>query len=168
VKNHYIKNKIIHFLVFGSIYLNIEVFARAIGKQMVGHLGVQPLSLMGYTSLWMFLVGGLCGVLIGSLNDHPKFYDKKIWQQILIGGTVITLAELFSGILFNKVLGLNLWCYTGEYQFMGQIELKNCILWYLVISPIIVWFDDILTYYLYGEGKLYSLWSVYVKLVRLS
>lgn len=164
----YKKNKIIHFLVFGAIYMDIEVFARAIGNQLVGYEGIKPLSLMGFTSLWMFLVGGLCGVLIGHLNDHTRFYDKKIWQQILIGGTVITLAELFSGIVLNLMLHLNIWDYSNDpFNFMGQIELKNCILWYLVITPLIIWLDDMLTYYLYREGKPYNLLQIYKKLITL-
>ncbi|GKX66207.1 putative ABC transporter permease [Inconstantimicrobium mannanitabidum] len=164
----YSKNKIIHFFVFGSIYMNVEIIARIVGKQLVGYKGIKPLSLMGYTSLWMFAVGGICGVLIGSLNDHPRFYDKKIWQQILIGGTTITLAELFSGILLNLILGLNIWDYSKDsFNFMGQIELKNCLLWYLMITPIIIWFDDMLTYYLYKEGESYNLLEVYKKLIKL-
>lgn len=164
----YLKNKIIHFLVFGAIYMDIEVIARAAGNQLVGYEGIKPLSLMGYTSLWMFLVGGLCGVLIGHLNDHPRFYDKKIWQQILIGGSLITLAELFSGIVLNLMLHLNIWDYSNDlFNFMGQIELKNCILWYLVITPLVIWLDDMLTYYLYREGQPYNLLEIYKKLIKL-
>lgn len=51
--------------------MDIEVLARAIGNQMVGYKAIKPLSLMGFTSLWMFLVGGVCGVIIGCLNDRP-------------------------------------------------------------------------------------------------
>lgn len=148
--------------------MNVEIIARIVGNQLVGYKGIKPLSLMGYTSLWMFVVGGICGVLIGNLNDHPRFYDKKIWQQILIGGTTITLAELFSGILLNLILGLNIWDYSKDsFNFMGQIELKNCLLWYLIITPIIIWFDDMLTYYLYKEGESYNLLEVYKKLIKL-
>lgn len=164
----YAKNKIIHFLVFGGIYMDIEVLARAIGDQLVGYEGIKPLSLIGYTSLWMFLVGGICGVLIGNLNDHPRFYDKKVWQQLLIGGTLITLAELFSGIILNLILGLNIWDYSKDaFNFMGQIELKNCILWYFLVTPLVIWFDDMLTYYLYREGKTYNLLEIYKKMITL-
>lgn len=164
----YTKNKIIHFIVFGSIYMNIEVIVRAMANKLLGYGGIKPLSLMGFTSIWMFLVGGICGVLIGSLNDYPHFYDKKIWQQILIGGTVITLAELFSGIILNVYLELNIWDYSNDpFNFIGQIELKNCILWYLAITPLVIWLDDMLTYYLYREGKPYNIINIYIKLITL-
>lgn len=164
----YGKNKIIHFLVFGSLYMNVEIIMRAAGGELVGYKGMKFLSLMGYTSLWMFLVGGMCGVLIGNLNDHQRFYDKKVWQQLLIGGTVITLSELFSGIILNLILHLNIWDYSKDaFNFMGQIELKNCVLWYLIVTPLVIWFDDVLTYYLYREGRPYNLLEVYKKLINL-
>lgn len=162
-----LKNKIIHFLVFGSLYMNIEILARAVGRELVGYQGIKPLSLMGFTSLWMFLVGGLCGVIIGSLNDQSGYCNLKMWQQVLIGGTVITLAELFSGIFFNIYLGLHLWDYSGDkFNFIGQIEFKNCIWWY-VLPTIIIWLDDALSCYFYEEEKPTSLWSYFVKLFKL-
>jgi uncharacterized membrane protein len=147
--------------------MDVEVITRAIDQSMVGCNGIKPLSLMGFTSLWMFLVGGSCGVIIGYLNDYPEFYNEKILKQVLAGGTIITLMELFSGIVLNIILKLNIWNYTGKYQFMGQIELKNCILWYLVVTPLIIWFDDMLTYYIYKEGEPYSLLKIYYELITL-
>ncbi len=37
----------------------------------------------GWTNISMLVVGGLCGFLIGKLNEHPKFYDKKIGNSVL-------------------------------------------------------------------------------------
>ncbi|KHD38705.1 membrane protein [Clostridium acetobutylicum] len=163
----YLKNKIIHFLVFGGIYMDVEVLARAHGQQLVGYEGIKPLSLMGFTSLWMFLVGGLCGVIIGGLNDRPGYYNLKMWKQVLIGGTTITLVELFSGIFFNLYLGLHLWDYSKDrFNFMGQIELKNCIWWY-VLPILIIWLDDVLSCYFYGDDRPPSLIMYLVKLVTL-
>lgn len=164
----YLKNKFIHFIVFGSIYMNIEIIDRAFNGSLVGYNGIKSLSLIGYTSLWMFLVGGLCGVLIGCLNEHSNVFGSlKIWQQILIGGTLITLAELFSGIFFNLHLNLHLWDYSNlKYNFMGQICLQNCIWWY-VLPLIIIWLDDVLSCYFYEEEKPPSLLSYFVKLIKL-
>lgn len=148
--------------------MNIEVFARAIGNQLVGYEGIKPLSMMGFTSLWMFLVGGLCGILIGSLNEHSNIFGNlKMWQQVILGGTIITLAELFSGIILNIYLGLHIWDYSSNpYNFMGQIELQNCIWWY-VLPIIIIWLDDALSCYFYEEEKPPSLLSYFIKLVKL-
>lgn len=166
MSKYYLKNKVMHFFVFGSIYMNIEVFVRAFREDMVGYSGIRPMSLMGFTSIWMFFIGGTCCVIIGTLNDFEAFSSKKVWQQTVIGGSLITLIELFSGLLFNKSFGLNLWYYSGKYQFLNQIELKNCILWYL-LTPEVIWFDDLLTYYFYGQGKVYSLLSLYKRLFKL-
>ena len=162
----YWKNKIVHFLVFGSIYLNIEVFSRAYNGALIGFNGISKWSLSGWTSLWMFLVGGLCGVIIGRLNDTPRYFNLKMWQQVLIGGTLITLVELFSGIFFNLYLHLNLWDYSQfKFNFLGQICLKNCIYWCL-LSVVIIWLDDALSFYFYNEEKPPSLISYFLKLIK--
>lgn len=163
----YKKNKIIHFLIFGSVYLNIEIFSRASGGALVGFNGITKWSLCGWTSLWMFPVGGLCAVLIGDLNDHPKYYNLKMWQQVVIGGSLITAVELLSGALFNLYLHLNLWDYSQDkFNFLGQICLQNCIYWYL-LSIVIIWLDDALSSYHYGEEKPGGLLSYFKKLIRL-
>ena len=154
-------------MVFGSIYLNIEIFARALSGELIGFNGISKWSLCGWTSLWMFLIGGLCGVIIGSLNDYPRYYNLKMWQQFLIGGSLITVIELLSGIFFNLYLHLNLWDYSDDrFNFLGQICLQNCIWWY-VLTVIIIWLDDALCYYFYGEEKPPSLLSYFIKLFKL-
>ena len=163
----YWKNKTIHFFVFGSVYLNIEIFSRAYAGELIGFKGISKWSLCGWTSLWMLIVGGLCGVIIGSLNDKPGYYNLKMWQQVLIGGSLITLVELFTGIYFNLYLHLNLWNYSqNRFNFLGQICLQNCIYWYL-LSVVIIWLDDALSCYFYEEEKPPSLLSYFTKLVKL-
>lgn len=163
----YKKNKIIHFLIFGSIYLNIETFSRASGGALVGFNSITKWSLCGWTSLWMFPIGGLSGVIIGSLNDHPKYYNLKMWQQVIIGGSLITAIELLSGIFFNLYLHFNIWDYSyDKFNFLGQICLQNCIYWYL-LSVVIIWLDDALASYHYGEENPGSLLSYFIKLVKL-
>lgn len=163
----YWQNKIVHFLTFGSIYLNIEVVTRAYYADMVGFKGISNLSLMGYTSLWIFPIGGLCAVIIGSLNDRPRYHNSILWRQILIGGTLITIVELLSGIFFNLYLHFNLWDYSQDkFNFMGQICLRNCIWWY-ILPIMIIWLDDVLSSYFYAEEKPSSFFSYIVKLFTL-
>lgn len=163
----YIKNKIIHFLVFGCIYLNVEIIARAFSGSLIGFNGISKWSLSGWTSLWMFPIGGLCGVLIGGLNDKPGYYNLKMWQQTLIGGSLITGIELLSGILFNTILQLCLWDYSDhKFNFIGQICLENCILWF-ILTVVIVWLDDELSHYFYGDEAVGSLLSYFKKLITL-
>lgn len=162
----YWKNKIVHFLVFGSLYLNLEVFSKSYSGDLIGFNGISKLSLCGWTSLWMFLLGGLCGIIIGGLNDSHRYNKLNMCQQILIGGTLITLVELFTGIFLNLYLHLSLWDYSySDYNFLGQICLENCILWYL-LSVVIIWFDDALSFYIYEEEKPTSLLSYFIKLLK--
>lgn len=159
-------NSTIHFLVFGCIYLNIEIFSRALSGTLVGFQGISKWSLCGWTSLWMFPIGGMCGVIIGSLNNKPKYYNLKMWQQVIIGGSLITSVELLSGIFFNMYLHLNIWDYSyDKFNFFGQICLQNCIAWYF-LSIVIIWLDDVLYSYYYGEEKPPSLISYFKKLIK--
>lgn len=149
------------------VYLNIEVHDRAYHGALIGFNAISRLSLAGWTSLWMGLIGGMCGVVIGSLNDRPKYYNLKIWQQVIIGGSLIIAVELLAGVFFNIYLHLNLWDYSyDKFNFLGQICLKNCIYWYL-LSVVIIWFDDVLSHYYYGDAKPDSLLSYFIKLVTL-
>ncbi len=135
----YGKNKIIHFIFFYMVYLNVELHDRAYHAALIGFNGISKWSLAGWTSLWMGL----------------------------IGGSLITAVELLLGIFFNLYLHLNLWDYSYDrFNFLGQICLKNCIYWYL-LSIIIIWLDDALSYYYYGDEKPGSLFSYLKKLVKL-
>lgn len=159
------KSKIIHFFIFGSIYLNVEVTVRALCCSLSGVSGISKWSLCGWTSLWMFPIGGLCAVIIGSLNDREGYYKLKMWQQVVIGGSLITGVELISGAFLNMYLHLSIWNYSQQkYNFFGQICLKNCIYWYL-LSIAVIWFDDVLSYYIYGEEKPESLFNYFMKLI---
>lgn len=161
------KNKLIHFLVFGSIYLNIEIITRALGNSLVGFNGISELSLCGWTSLWMFPIGGFCAVIIGTLNDYPGYYNLKMWQQTIMGGSLIIAVELLSGIFLNIILGLHIWDYSNnKFNFMGQINLQNSIAWY-ILSIVIIWLDDELSYYIYRDEKPGSLINYFKKVVTL-
>jgi len=130
-----IKHKfIIPFIVMGGIYLVIELVFRASMGSLVGINDFKYLSMIGYTSFWMFLVGGLFGVLIGQLNERPSFYTKKIIYQCIIGTLIVLSFELVSGILFNIILDLNLWTYSDTpFNILGQICLLFGIAWFLLM-----------------------------------
>ena len=76
------------FLIGGITYYFIEILYR------------------GYSHFSMVIVGGLCFVLIGSINE---FSNKEIplLLQMLISVFIVDIIELFSGIIINKILLLN-------------------------------------------------------------
>jgi uncharacterized membrane protein len=131
-----IRKNIIIFVVFGTIYINIEVLFRAL--QYYEDFGP---ALIGYSSLWMFLVGGLSALLVGLINENFKM---PLPLECLLGGLIITLIELISGLVLNKWLGFYLWDYTDmPLNIEGQVSLLFSAFWIMLV-PCIHFLDDLL------------------------
>ena len=97
-----IKSWTFMFFVMGFIYTNLELMFR------------------NRTHVSMLIVGGLCGALIGLINE--KNHDMKMWIQCIMGTLVILAIEFISGYIVNIKLGLNVWDYSGlKFNIMGQI-----------------------------------------------
>ncbi len=104
----------------------------------------------GYSHWTMFVLGGLCFVLVGGLNEFLP-WEMPLLKQMLIGGLIITVGELLTGIVVNLWLGWNVWDYTLlPGNLWGQICPQYSLLWVLLSGPIII-LDDILRWRWYGE-----------------
>lgn len=148
----------------GLVYLDLELFMRAMRGDLLraGFQDVKWLSLAGWTTLWMFVIGGVSGVVIGSLNELNK--SLPMWLQCLIGMIVVFDIELMTGLVCNVWLKLNLWSYEGwVLNIYGQITLVYAPLWFL-LTPFVIWLDDVLRFYIYDEDKPDTLFSCYKKL----
>lgn len=120
-KNFVLKEFII-FIIFGLMYVTIELLYR------------------GHTHYSMFIVGGICGVLIGLINDNTP--DIPLLPQCVLGAVIITVIELLTGLFLNVYLGLNVWDYSNQpFNFMGQICPQFCIIW-CVLSILVIRIDD--------------------------
>ena len=120
-KNFVLKEFII-FIIFGLMYVTIELLYR------------------GHTHYSMFIVGGICGVLIGLINDNTP--DMPLLPQCVLGTVIITVIELLTGLFLNVYLGLNVWDYSNQpFNFMGQICPQFCIIW-CVLSILVIRIDD--------------------------
>ena len=120
------------FLIGGITYYFIEIAYR------------------GYSHFSMIIVGGICFILIGSINE---FSNKEIplLIQMLISVILINIVELISGIIINKILLLNVWDYSQlRFNFLGQISLNSSIAWFF-LSLIAIYIDDLLRYMIYKE-----------------
>ena len=115
------KNSVI-FFIFGVSYVFLEVFYR------------------GHSDISMFFVGGLCGLLIGLINEiTPKM---PILLQMLLGSVIVTFIEFVTGYILNIKLGLHIWDYSNlRFNILGQVSLLFSILWFL-LSYIVIWLDD--------------------------
>lgn len=100
----------------------------------------------------MFLLGGLCFICLGLINEVLS-WDTPLWKQALIGATIITVLEFITGCVVNLWLGWMVWDYSNmPGNILGQICPKFFLLWILVAVAGIV-LDDWLRYWLFGEER---------------
>lgn len=118
----------------------------------------------GWAWVGMVVIGGLCFVLVGAMNQRRWFYTAPMWYQCLAGTIVILLVEFVSGCILNLWLGLRIWDYSRlPLNVCGQICLPFAALWFLLV-PVAVWLEDQLRARLWHEGKRYTLGSIYREL----
>lgn len=113
---------LIIFIIFGSSYVGIEMLWR------------------GHSHPTMFLLGGLCGVLIGLINEYsPKM---PILLQMLLGSVIVTTLEFIFGCILNLWLGLHIWDYSNlKFNIMGQVSLIFSFAWF-ILSYFVIKLDD--------------------------
>lgn len=122
------------FITGGFLYVMIEILWR------------------NYSHCTMFIVGGLCFVLIGFINEIFT-WDMSLLFQMIISSIIITIVEFLSGCVINIVLGLDVWDYSNiPFNILGQICIPFMGLWFL-LSSIGIILDDYLRYWLFNEEK---------------
>lgn len=100
----------------------------------------------------MLVVGGLCFLLIGWLNEGIGWETPFILQMIA-GGLMITFVEFISGCIVNIMLGWDVWNYSDiPSNVLGQICLPFSLLW-CIISAVGIVLDDWLRYLIFDEEK---------------
>ena len=87
----------------------------------------------------MLIVGGLCGVLVGAINQRPGFYRAPVIVQAMIGALIVLAVEFVSGCVLNLWLGLGIWDYSNlPGNVLGQICPAFGLLWFLIM-PLAIW-----------------------------
>lgn len=120
------------FLIGGTAYYQIEILWR------------------GHSHPSMFILGGLCFCIIGSINEIIPWNMGLVWQT-LIGGCVITALEFCTGLIVNVWLGLGVWDYSNmPLNIMGQVCPAFFLAW-LPISLVAIMLDDWIRYKIFGE-----------------
>ena len=83
----------------------------------------------GHSHWTMFIVGGVCGFLVGEL-DEMLSWEMPFLLQCVLGAVVVTAVEFVSGCIINLWLGWGVWDYSGlPCNVLGQISLPFTILW---------------------------------------
>lgn len=129
-----LKKSLFIWCVGGLIYGGIEILWR------------------GYTHWSMIVLAAVISIPLDAFNEHIR-WDWPLLKQALVGGTVITLAEMAAGLILNVWLGLGIWDYSQLWgNLMGQICPQYWAAWVLLSGVAIVIFDW-LRYLLFHEER---------------
>ncbi len=122
------------FVAGGLLYNLLELFYR------------------GWTHWTMFFLGGLCFVCLGAINEVIP-WNMPLWQQVIIGASIISALEFVTGCIVNLWLGWGVWDYSKmPGNILGQVCPQYFGLWLLVALAGII-LDDCLRYWMFDEEK---------------
>lgn len=86
----------------------------------------------GWSHGSMFLLGGVCFLLLGNLGRLP--HPLPLFPRALVGALVVTMLELGCGLMINQ--SYQVWDYRNvPLNFHGQICLPFTALW-IVLSVV--------------------------------
>ena len=121
-------------IIGGAIYVLLEMLWR------------------GFSHWTMFLLGAVCFILIGLVNEVFE-WDTPLLLQMLCSCAIITTLEFITGCIVNLWLGWDVWDYS-QYKFniLGQISLCSSVGWYF-LSFVGIVLDDYIRYWFFDEEK---------------
>lgn len=123
------------FLTGGFLYCIIEMLYR------------------GHSHYSMVILGGLCFIIIGKLNEDFLEWDTPLLVQGVLGSIIITTLEFVTGIIVNLHFGLNVWDYSSRaFNVLGQICPLYSFLW-IIASIVAIILDDFVRYKFFGREK---------------
>ena len=121
-------------VIGGGIYYNLELIWRE------------------HSHWTMFLLGGICFIALGLINELLS-WDTPLISQMVIGSLIITTLEFLTGCVVNLWLGWNVWDYSNlPYNLLGQISLFSSIGW-IGLSLVGIVLDDFIRWKWFGEEK---------------
>lgn len=131
-------NKLLKYYTLGTLGGVIYVFIELMWR--------------GYSHWSMFLLGGICFIALGLINEVIP-WEMPLMAQMFIGCVIITALEFITGCIVNLWLGWDVWDYSDlPYNLLGQISLKSSVGWYF-LSAVGIVLDDWLRYIFFGEEK---------------
>lgn len=129
------------FLVGGLAYALIEILWR------------------GHTHWTMFLLGGICFVIMGLLNEYKIPWHWCLVRQSVVSACVITVFEFVVGCIVNIRFGWQVWDYSDlPFNLCGQVCLYYFLLW-IPLSAAGIVLDDWIRYLVYINIKKWSPWT---------
>lgn len=125
------------FFIFGTVYYLGECLWKG-----------------GSSHIYMMVLGGVLGVIIGRLNQWFG-QDTSFLLQCIVGALLITLCEAVLGYQWNVVQRLGIWDYSGLpfSGISGQVDILFSIFIWIPVSAAAIVVDDWLRYWLFGEER---------------
>lgn len=112
----------------------------------------------GRTHWTMFILGGICFVVLGLLNEYKIPWHWCLLRQAIAGACIVTIFEFITGCVVNLWLGWNVWDYSSlPFNLMGQICLYYFLLW-IPLSAVAIILDDWLRYWFYLALRRWMPW----------
>lgn len=111
----------------------MAVYKRCYIIFLIGASGYSLIEILwrGYTHPSMALLGGFCLIIIYYVNLALK--HKPRFLKATSCAALITLAELFAGLILNTAMHLNVWDYSAQpMNFMGQICPLFSLFWFML------------------------------------
>ena len=114
--------------------------------------GVIEVACRGHTHWTMVILGGVCFVAVGLINEIIP-WEMPLAVQMFCGAIIITALEFSCGCIVNIWLKWNVWDYSSEWgNLLGQICPKFSVIWFFVSALAIV-IDDYLRWVLFDEEQ---------------
>lgn len=99
----------------------------------------------------MFILGGLCFLLVGGIDE--VFGNMPLIAQMGISAVIITVLEFICGCIVNLWLDMDVWNYTRlPFNILGQVCLIFTVAWFF-LSLVGIVTDDFLRWKLFEEEK---------------
>lgn len=132
------KNKSFKYIVLGIIGASLYCLIELIGR--------------GYTHWTMGVLGAICFIILGELNEVLE-WDTPLVLQMIYGMVIITILEFVTGCIVNLWLGWDVWDYSNErFNIWGQICLKYSCYWFW-LSAVGIILDDFIRWKFFNEEK---------------
>lgn len=114
----------------------------------------------GHSHWSMFVLGGICFVIMGLLNEFKIPWHWCLLRQSVVSAIIITIFEFFVGCIVNLWLGLGVWDYSNlPFNLLGQICLYFFLLWILA-SMVGIILDDWIRYLRYLLIQKWEPWRI--------
>ena len=131
-------NKLLKYYTLGTLGGTVYVFIELMWR--------------GYSHWSMFLLGGICFIALGLINEVIP-WEMPLTAQMFIGCVIITSLEFITGCIVNLWLGWDVWDYSDlPCNLLGQISVVSSVGWYF-LSAVGIVLDDWLRYIFFGEEK---------------